>query len=177
MLNKKHTLNPEIILLSQLHAQKALFRVEELRMMMMVSDYGDDEDYCSPYIGSSQNENSASKWSNRNWNPSPQFEEYLQVKLKALLHKKKRILNCLALLTLFGLVWQWYHLKADLCTIDAKKGEKNASKHSSFNTFDYDEFSAIIELFPKDLTLVLCLNTYLSSVWCYHFGNLSHISI
>ena len=60
-----------------------------LRMMMMVSDYGDNDHYCSSYIGSSRNKNSASKWSN---SPSPRFDEYFQVKSKALLHKKKELL-------------------------------------------------------------------------------------
>ena len=82
-----------------------------LRMMRMVSDYGDNDDYCSSYIGSSQNENSASKWSNRNWTPSPQFEEFCQVKLKALLHKEKNfgfshtpniIWTCLTVMPLEG---------------------------------------------------------------------------
>ena len=60
-----------------------------LRMMMMVNDYGDNDDYCSSYMGSSQKKISASKWSNRNWTPSTQFEEYFQVNSKALLHIKK----------------------------------------------------------------------------------------
>ena len=63
-----------------------------LRMMMMVSDYDDNYDYCSSYIGSSKRKKILQA-NDQIWNElhPPQFEEYFQVKSEALLHRKKEL--------------------------------------------------------------------------------------
>ena len=120
-----------------------------LRMMMMVSDYDDNYDYCSSTYRKLQNKNSASKWSNMKWTPSPPIWRIFSSQVRGSTPQEKRTLDFLSLLTLFGLVWQWCHLKADLCTIDAKKGEKNASKHSSFNTLESMSSQLLLNYFPR----------------------------